>query len=68
MQGDDDDTVMTKTTQEYSLASEEIECNLINDEDDTYDNNIVIIPTQVVFRMNDETTNLKWKNKRKQMW
>ena len=70
-QVDDDDTVMTKTTQEYSLASEAseaIECNLINDEDGTYDNNIVIIPNQVLFKMNDDTLNLKWKSKRKQKW
>ena len=57
---------MTELTQESSLECEEIECNLIDDEDDKYDNNIVIIPTQVLFRMNDTTSNWKWKNKRKQ--
>ena len=56
---------MTKTTQEYSLASGEIECNLIDDEGDKYDNNIVIISTQVIFRMQ---MNLKWKCKRKKKW
>ena len=30
---------MTKSTQGYSLAREGIECNLINDKDDKYDNN-----------------------------
>ena len=63
---DDDDTVITKITQESSLDDQELECNLIDDNDDKYDNNIVIIPTQVLFRMNDTTSNWKWKNKRKQ--
>ena len=58
-----DDTVITKITQEYSLEDEELECNLIDDKDDKYDNNIVMIPTQVLFRMHDETLNLKWKCK-----
>ena len=29
---------------------------------------IVIIPTQVLFRMNDKTSNWKWKSKRKRKW
>eukprot|EP00751_Fragilariopsis_kerguelensis_P051594 CAMPEP_0171029432 /NCGR_PEP_ID=MMETSP0736-20130129/36378_1 /TAXON_ID=186038 /ORGANISM="Fragilariopsis kerguelensis, Strain L26-C5" /LENGTH=33 /DNA_ID= /DNA_START= /DNA_END= /DNA_ORIENTATION= len=33
---------MTEITQESSLASEELECHLVDDEDDTNDNNIVI--------------------------
>ena len=33
--------------------------------DDKYDINIVIIPTQVLFRMKQ---NLKWKSKRKPKW
>ena len=48
---DDDDTAMTESTQEYSLASEKLESNLIDDKDDKCDNNFVIIPTQVLFRM-----------------
>ena len=56
---------MTETTQEYSLASEEIECNLIEDENDKYDNTIITIPTQVILRTK---LNLKWKCKRKQKW
>ena len=41
----------------------------MNDEDDKYDNDIhiVIIPTQVLFRMS-EKLNLKGKNKRKGKW
>jgi len=50
---------MTETTQESSLDDEELECNLIDDENDKYDNNIVIIPTQVLFRMNGTTSNWK---------
>ena len=42
---DDDDTVITEITQEPSLDDQELECNLIDDDDDKYDNNIVIIPT-----------------------
>ena len=37
-------------------------CNLIDEEDHKYDSNLVIIPTQVLFRMKP---NVKWKNKRK---
>jgi len=62
---DDDDTIMTKLTQESSLECKELECNLIDEEDDKYDSNIVIIPTQVLFRMKQ---NLNWKSKRKQKW
>ena len=62
---DDDDTIITKLTQESILECEEIECNLIDNENDKYDNNIVIIPTQVLFSMNH---NLNWKRKRKQKW
>ena len=41
---------MNELTQESSLEYEEIKCNLIDDEDDKkYDNNIVIIPIQVLF-------------------
>ena len=53
---------MTELTQESSLECEELECNLIDEEDDKYDSNIVIIPTQVLFRMKP---NVKWKSKRK---
>ena len=56
---------MTELTQESSLECEEIECNLIDDKDNKYDNNIVIIPTQALFRMKK---NLNWKSKRKQKW
>merc|ERR1712238_465703 len=59
---DDDDTIMTKLTQKSSLECKELECNLIDEEDDKYDGNIVIIPTQVLFRMKP---NVKWKSKRK---
>merc|ERR1712238_448962 len=62
---DDDDTVTTEITQESSLECEEIECNLIDDEDDTNDHNIVIIPTQVLYKMKQ---NLNWKSKWKQKW
>jgi len=55
--------IMTELTQESSLNNAELECNLIDDEDDKYDNNIVIIPTQVLFKMK---RNLKWESKRKQ--
>ena len=66
---DDDDTVITKFTQEYSVDDGEFGCNLIDDEDDKYDNDIhiVIIPTQVLFRMS-EKLNLKEKSKRKRKW
>ena len=37
---DDDDTVITKFTQEYSVDDRELGCNLIDDEDDKYDNDI----------------------------
>ena len=60
----DDDTIMTEPTQESSEC-EKLECNLIDEEDDKYDINIVIIPTQVLFRMKQ---NLKWKSKRKPKW
>ena len=53
---------MTKVTQESLLEYKEIECNLIDDENDKHDNNIVIISTQVLFRMKHD---LKWKSKRK---
>ena len=58
--------VITETTQKYSLAREEIKWNLIDEKDDTYASKIVIIPTQVLFRMKATTSNWKWKNKRKQ--
>ena len=63
---DDDDTVITEITQDSSLDDQELECNLIDEEEDKYDNNIVIIPTQVLIKMNYTTSNWKWKNKRKQ--
>ena len=66
LQDDDDDTVITEITQESSLNDKDFECTLIDEEDDTNDNNIVIIPTQVLFKMNDTTSKWKWKNKRKQ--
>ena len=58
---DDDDYVMTKSIQEYSLARKEIKYNLIDDEDDEYDNNIVCKPNQVIIRMshNDEMNTKK---------
>jgi len=62
---DDDDTVTTEITQESSLECEEIECNLIEDEDDQNEHNIVIIPTQVLYKMKQ---NLNWKSKWKQKW
>ena len=67
IQEDDDDTVMTKFTQESSLGTKEIKCNLINDEDDEYDNNNICISNQVIIRMSDndgmngEKLNLKRK-------
>jgi len=68
----DDDTIMTELTQESSLECEEIECNLIDDDDDEYDKNIVCIPNQVIIRMrnNDgmDEEKLIWKWKRKQKW
>ena len=68
IQNDNDDTVITKITQESSLDNKELECTQIDDKDDKYDNNIVLIPTQVIFRMSDRKLNLKWKSKRKQKW
>merc|ERR1712238_335458 len=65
LQDDDDDTVTTEITQESSLECEEIECNLIDDEDDQNEHNIVIIPTQVLYKMKQ---NLNWKSKWKQKW
>ena len=62
---DDDDDIMTKLTQESPLEYKEIEWNLIDDEDDKYDNNIVIISIQVLFRVK---RNLNWRSKRKQKW
>mmetsp|Transcript_5755 Transcript_5755/g.6195 ORF Transcript_5755/g.6195 Transcript_5755/m.6195 type:complete len:134 (+) Transcript_5755:232-633(+) len=63
---------MTKTTQEYSLVSKGIECNLIDDEDDEYANNIVCILNKVIIRMsnNDEMNGkkLNLKQKGKQKW
>ena len=56
---------MTEPTQESSLECKELECNLIDEEDDKYDSNIVIIPTQILFRMKQ---NLNWKSKRKPKW
>ena len=52
------------------MGDGEFGCNLINDEDDKYDNgnDIVIIPTQVLFRMSEEKLNLKGKSKRKRKW
>ena len=44
------------------MDNKELECHLIDDEDDKYANNIVIIPTQVLFRMK---LNVKWKSKSK---
>ena len=51
---------MTKLTQESSFECKDIECNLIDDGDDKCDNNIVIILTQLLFRMKN---NLNWKSK-----
>ena len=65
IQDDDTASVITKITQESSLDNKEFACNLIDDGDDKYDNNIVIIPTQIIFRMK---LNLKWKCKQKQKW
>jgi len=48
------------------LNDEDFECNLIDEEDDINNNDIVIILTQVLFRMNATTSNWKQKNKRKQ--
>ena len=56
---------MTKLTQESSLDNKELECPLIDDEDDKYNNNSVIIPTKVLIRIK---LNVKWKSKRKQKW
>ena len=42
---------MTEFTQESPLKWEEIECNLIDDNDDEYDNNIVCISNKVIIRM-----------------
>jgi len=50
------------------LDNEELECNLIDEENDTYDNNIILIPTQVLPRMSDKKLNLKWKSKQKRKW
>ena len=52
------------------MDNKELGCHLIDDEDDEYDNgnDIVIIQTQVLFRMSDEELNLKWKSKRKRKW
>jgi len=47
------------------LDNQELECNLIDDNGNKYDGTIVIIPSQVLFRMNDTTLKWKWKNKRK---
>ena len=44
---------MTKITEESSLEIKEIECNLINDDDHEYDNNIVCILNLVINRMSD---------------
>ena len=62
---DDDDTIITKLTQESSLECKELGCNLIDKEDDKYDSNIVIIPTQVLFRMKQNSNR---KSKRKPKW
>ena len=51
---DNDNIVISEIMQESSLDDKELECNLIDDKDDTYDNNIQIIPTEVLFRMNDK--------------
>ena len=56
---------MTELTQESPLDYKEIECNLIDDENDKYVNNIVIIPTQVLFKMKQ---NLICKRRLKQKW
>ena len=56
---------MTELTQEFSLDDKELECNLIDDENDKQDNNIVIIPTQGLFRMKQYWN---WKCKQKQKW
>merc|ERR1712238_390396 len=58
----DDDTIMTELTQGSSVDNGEFGCHLIDEEDDKYDSNIVIIPTQVLFRMKP---NVKWKSNRK---
>ena len=58
------------------MECKEIECNIIDDDDDEYDNTIVCISNQVLIRMrnndgmNDKRINWKWKRKRKwkQKW
>ena len=62
---DDDNTVITEITQKSSLEDKDFECNLIDDKGDTYGNNIVLIPTQVIFKMSDEELSWKWKSKHK---
>ena len=49
-------------TQRSSLESKEIQCNLIDDEDDEYDNKIVLISNKVITRMsnNDEKMTKNW--------
>ena len=67
-QKDDNNTIIVKVTQESLFESKAFECTLIDDDNDKYDNNIVLIPTQVIFRMCDRKLNLKWKSKRQQKW
>ena len=66
---DDDGTIMTKLTKESSLDYKEIEHDLIDDEDDKYDNNIVIIPTQNYsewnrIRTGNPSGNPKWQKEK----
>ena len=61
---------MPELTQESSLESKEIECNLLDDGDIEYDNNIMFISNHVIKRMsnNDELNDKKLNLKRKQRW
>ena len=45
---------MTKFTQECSLGSKEFGFNLIDDKEDKYDNDIILIPIQVIIRMSNK--------------
>ena len=45
---------MTEITQESLLGSQQFECNIIDDKEDKYDNNIVLIPIQVIIRMSNK--------------
>ena len=44
---------MTEITQESSLYIKEFKCNIINNEEDRYDNNTVLIQIQVPIRMSN---------------